>query len=98
MQHQMQSIAQLDDTDRQIRGEIRGEMSSEYLKRLKEARTVYREDLIDCVRKCTWYVFGFDHEAMQWLSVSCYMGDWACESAVNLNNRLAIMRGSAGTV
>jgi Kip1 ubiquitination-promoting complex protein 1 len=31
-------------------------MSSEYLKRLKEARTVYREDLIDCVRQCTWYV------------------------------------------
>ena len=52
MQHQMQSIAQLDETDRQIRGE---KMSSEYLKRLKEARTVYREDLIDCVRQCTWY-------------------------------------------
>lgn len=55
MQHQMQSIAQLEDTDRQIRGETRGEKSSEYLKRLKEARAVYREDLIDCVRKCTWY-------------------------------------------
>lgn len=53
MQHQMQSIAQLDETDRQIRGE---KMSCEYLKRLKEARTVYREDLIDCVRQCTWYV------------------------------------------
>ncbi|KAG0626698.1 hypothetical protein M758_2G144800 [Ceratodon purpureus] len=52
MQHQMQSIGQLDETDRQIRGE---RMSSEYLKRLKEARTVYREDLIDCVRQCTWY-------------------------------------------
>ncbi|XP_024400550.1 E3 ubiquitin-protein ligase RKP [Physcomitrium patens] len=52
MQHQMQSIAQLDETDRQIRGE---KMSCEYLKRLKEARTVYREDLIDCVRQCTWY-------------------------------------------
>jgi hypothetical protein len=56
MQHQMQSIAQLDETDRQIRGE---KMSSEYLKRLKEARSVYREDLIDCVRQCTWYVGGF---------------------------------------
>jgi Kip1 ubiquitination-promoting complex protein 1 len=52
MQHQMQSIAQLDDTDRQIRGE---KVSSDYLKRLKEARTLYREDLIDCVRQCTWY-------------------------------------------
>jgi Kip1 ubiquitination-promoting complex protein 1 len=49
----MQSIAQLDDTDRQIRGE---KVSSDYLKRLKEARTLYREDLIDCVRQCTWYV------------------------------------------
>lgn len=53
MQHQMQSIAQLDETDRQIREE---KMSSEYVKRLKEARTLYREDLIDCVRQCTWYV------------------------------------------
>uniref|UniRef100_A0A7I4BXX7 RING-type E3 ubiquitin transferase n=1 Tax=Physcomitrium patens TaxID=3218 RepID=A0A7I4BXX7_PHYPA len=52
MQHQMQSIAQLDETDRQIREE---KMSSEYVKRLKEARTLYREDLIDCVRQCTWY-------------------------------------------
>jgi Kip1 ubiquitination-promoting complex protein 1 len=53
MHHQMQSIAQLEDTDRQIRGE---KVSSDYLKRLKEARTYYREDLMDCVRQCTWYV------------------------------------------
>jgi len=53
MQHQMQSIAQLDDTDRLIRGE---KVSGDYLKRLKEARTLYREDLIDFVRQCTWYV------------------------------------------
>jgi Kip1 ubiquitination-promoting complex protein 1 len=53
MQHQMQSIAQLDDTDWLIRGE---KVSGDYLKRLKEARTLYREDLIDFVRQCTWYV------------------------------------------
>jgi len=53
MQHQMQSIAQLDDTDRLIRGE---KVSGDYLKWLKEARTLYREDLIDFVRQCTWYV------------------------------------------
>jgi Kip1 ubiquitination-promoting complex protein 1 len=53
MQHQMQSIAQLDDTERSIHGE---KVSGDYLKRLKEARTLYREDLIDFVRQCTWYV------------------------------------------
>ncbi|KAJ7543067.1 hypothetical protein O6H91_09G024000 [Diphasiastrum complanatum] len=52
MQHQIQSIAQLDDTDRQIRSE---KGSSDHLKQLKEARAVYRDDLIDCVRQCTWY-------------------------------------------
>ncbi|KAJ7546266.1 hypothetical protein O6H91_08G032800 [Diphasiastrum complanatum] len=52
MQHQIQSIAQLDDTDRQIRSE---KGSSEHLKQLKEARALYRDDLIDCVRQCTWY-------------------------------------------
>lgn len=52
MQHQIQSITQLDDTDRQIRSE---KTSSDLLKRLKEARAVYREDLIDCVRQSTWY-------------------------------------------
>lgn len=52
LQHQLQSIAQLDDTDRQIRTE---KTSSDLLKRLKEARAVYREDLIECVRQSTWY-------------------------------------------
>lgn len=56
MQHQMQSIAQLDETDRQIRGK---NMSRQHLKHLKEARTVYREDLIHCARQCTWYVGSF---------------------------------------
>eukprot|EP00250_Pteridium_aquilinum_P015144 c22406_g1_i1 orf=516-4535(+) len=52
LQHQLQYITQLDDTDRQIRTE---KASSDHLKRLKEARAVYREDLIECVRQSTWY-------------------------------------------
>eukprot|EP01018_Ginkgo_biloba_P039209 Gb_19146 [translate_table: standard] len=52
MSHQAQSISLLDDTDKQIRAE---KTSHEHLKRLKEARNVYREDLVDCVRQCTWY-------------------------------------------
>lgn len=72
MQHQMQLIAQLEDTDRQIRGEIRGEkISNDFLKRLKEARTVYREDLIDCVRKCTWYVAIYQSDPQRAASECC---------------------------
>uniref|UniRef100_A0A0D6R5Y3 B30.2/SPRY domain-containing protein n=1 Tax=Araucaria cunninghamii TaxID=56994 RepID=A0A0D6R5Y3_ARACU len=52
MSHQSQSISLLDDTDKQIRAE---KTSLEHLKRLKEARNVYREDLVDCVRQCSWY-------------------------------------------
>lgn len=51
MQHQIQLISHLDDTDRKIRAE---KSSTEYLKRLKESRTIHREDLIECVRQCTW--------------------------------------------
>lgn len=51
LQHQIQYVTQLDDTDRQIRTE---KTSSDLLKRLKEARAVYREDLIECVRQSTW--------------------------------------------
>ncbi|WOG97343.1 hypothetical protein DCAR_0416683 [Daucus carota subsp. sativus] len=49
--HQAQSISLLEETDKQIRERATGEQ----LKRLKEARTVYREELMDCVRKCAWY-------------------------------------------
>ncbi|KAL4578054.1 hypothetical protein LXL04_014169 [Taraxacum kok-saghyz] len=51
MTHQSHSISQLEETDRQIRD--RG--SGEQLRRLKEARSVYREEVIDCVRHCAWY-------------------------------------------
>ncbi|XP_002974307.2 E3 ubiquitin-protein ligase RKP [Selaginella moellendorffii] len=52
MQHQIQLMAQLDETDRQIRSD---KTSSEQTKRLKEARGIFKEDLIDYVRQCTWY-------------------------------------------
>ncbi|KAK9071573.1 hypothetical protein SSX86_008001 [Deinandra increscens subsp. villosa] len=51
MSHQSHSISQLEETDRQIRE--RG--SGEQLRRLKEARSVYREEVIDSVRHCAWY-------------------------------------------
>eukprot|EP00252_Welwitschia_mirabilis_P021316 TRINITY_DN5440_c0_g1_i1.p1 TRINITY_DN5440_c0_g1~~TRINITY_DN5440_c0_g1_i1.p1 ORF type:complete len:1320 (-),score=231.72 TRINITY_DN5440_c0_g1_i1:184-4143(-) len=52
LSHMSHSIALLDDTDVQIRAE---NSSSEHLRRLKDARNVYREDLVDCVRQCAWY-------------------------------------------
>ncbi|KAI3775874.1 hypothetical protein L1987_45630 [Smallanthus sonchifolius] len=51
MSHQSHSISQLEETDRQIREQGSGEQ----LRRLKEARSVYREEVIDCVRHCAWY-------------------------------------------
>jgi Kip1 ubiquitination-promoting complex protein 1 len=50
MSHQLQSISVLDETDKQIREGT----CSEQLKRLKEARNFYREEVIDCVRHCAW--------------------------------------------
>ncbi|XP_050204226.1 E3 ubiquitin-protein ligase RKP [Mercurialis annua] len=51
MSHQSQSISLLEETDKQIRE--RG--CSEQLRRLKEVRNDYREEVIDCVRHCAWY-------------------------------------------
>ncbi|KAH9610912.1 hypothetical protein KSS87_006588 [Heliosperma pusillum] len=51
MSHQSQSITLLEETDRQIRERA----CIEQQKRLKEARNIYREEVIDCVRQCTWY-------------------------------------------
>lgn len=51
MSHQSQSISLLEETDKQIRERACGEQ----LKRLKEARSVYREEVIDCVRHSAWY-------------------------------------------
>ncbi|XP_077224077.1 E3 ubiquitin-protein ligase RKP [Tasmannia lanceolata] len=51
MSHQSQSMSLLDETDKQIREGS----CSEQLKSLREARNLYREELIDCVRQCAWY-------------------------------------------
>ncbi|XP_010681095.2 E3 ubiquitin-protein ligase RKP [Beta vulgaris subsp. vulgaris] len=51
MSHQSQSISLLEETDRKIKERH----CSEQQKRLKEARNIYREEVIDCVRHSTWY-------------------------------------------
>ncbi|GMP26293.1 hypothetical protein CsSME_00002788 [Camellia sinensis var. sinensis] len=48
MSRQSHSISLLEETDKQIRERACGEQ----LKRLKEARSVYREEVRDCVRNC----------------------------------------------
>ena len=53
MSQQSQSISLLEETDRQIREKS----CSEQVRRLKEARNSYHEDLVDCVRHCVWYDF-----------------------------------------
>lgn len=50
MSHQSHSISVLEETDKQIREGT----CTEQLKRLKEARNLYREEVIDCVRHCAW--------------------------------------------
>ncbi|KAL2521490.1 E3 ubiquitin-protein ligase [Forsythia ovata] len=51
MSRQSQLISLLDETDKQIRDRVHGDQ----VKRLKEARGVYREEIMDCVRHCAWY-------------------------------------------
>ncbi|CAK7337924.1 unnamed protein product [Dovyalis caffra] len=51
MSHQAQSISLLEETDKQIKECV----CSEKLRRLKEARNDYREEVIDFVRHCAWY-------------------------------------------
>ncbi|XP_042506363.1 E3 ubiquitin-protein ligase RKP-like isoform X1 [Macadamia integrifolia] len=51
MSHQSQSISLLEETDKQIKEKA----CNEQLKRLKESRNGYREEVIDCVRHCAWY-------------------------------------------
>lgn len=50
MSHQSQLMSLLEETDKQIRERT----SSEQLKRLKEARSDYREEVADCIRHCAW--------------------------------------------
>ncbi|KAI3431099.1 uncharacterized protein J3R85_008020 [Psidium guajava] len=49
--HQSQFISLLEETDKQIREQAYGEK----LKRLKEVRNGYREEVANCVRHCAWY-------------------------------------------
>ncbi|KAE9601286.1 putative transcription factor C2H2 family [Lupinus albus] len=51
MTHQAQTILCLEETDKQIREKS----CSEKLKHLKESRNEYREQVVDCVRRCAWY-------------------------------------------
>ncbi|XP_049387197.1 E3 ubiquitin-protein ligase RKP isoform X1 [Solanum stenotomum] len=51
MNRQSQSISLLEETDKQIRENV----CREHVKRLKEVRGVYREEVMDCVRHCAWY-------------------------------------------
>uniref|UniRef100_A0A7N0U317 RING-type E3 ubiquitin transferase n=1 Tax=Kalanchoe fedtschenkoi TaxID=63787 RepID=A0A7N0U317_KALFE len=51
MSQQSQSLSLLEITDRQIRDGACGE----HLKHLKEARNIYREEVLDSVRHCAWY-------------------------------------------
>ncbi|XP_052197848.1 E3 ubiquitin-protein ligase RKP isoform X2 [Diospyros lotus] len=51
MSQQSQLVALLEETDKQIRERA----CVEQLKRLKEARIDYREEVMDCVRNCAWY-------------------------------------------
>ncbi|PIN13800.1 putative E3 ubiquitin ligase [Handroanthus impetiginosus] len=55
MSRQSQSITLLEETDRQIRECLYGDQ----VKRLKEARNVYREEVMDCVRHSAWYRLSF---------------------------------------
>lgn len=85
LQHQIQYVTQLDDTDRQIRTE---KTSSDLLKRLKEARAVYREDLIECVRQSTWYrVSLFSKWKQRGMFATCM---WIVQLLLMLSNRDAL--------
>ncbi|MCO5588942.1 hypothetical protein L7F22_042904 [Adiantum nelumboides] len=85
LQHQVQYITQLDETDRQIRTE---KTSGDLLKRLKEARAVYREDLIECVRQSTWHkVSLFSKWKQRGMFATCM---WIVQLLLMLSNRDAL--------
>lgn len=63
MSQQSQSISLLEETDRQIREKS----CAEQVRRLKEARNSYHEDLVDCVRHCVWYGFCNDKPSIFFL-------------------------------
>ncbi|KAI3901073.1 hypothetical protein MKW92_036280 [Papaver armeniacum] len=70
--HQSQSISLLEETDNK---QIRERACGEQLKRLKEARNVYCEELIDCVRHCAWYRISlFSHWKQRGMYAVCVCG------------------------
>ncbi|KAI0506995.1 hypothetical protein KFK09_013113 [Dendrobium nobile] len=80
MSHQSHSMALLDDTDKQIREKS----CIEHLKRLKEARKSYHEELIDCVRQCTWYRISlFSRWKQRGMYATCM---WVVEMLLVLSN------------
>ncbi|PKA56782.1 E3 ubiquitin-protein ligase RKP [Apostasia shenzhenica] len=80
MSHQSHSLSLLDDTDKQIR-----ERSCiEQLRRLKEARKSYQEELVDCVRQCTWYrILLFSRWKQRGMYATCM---WVAEMLLVLSN------------
>ncbi|XP_010526636.1 PREDICTED: E3 ubiquitin-protein ligase RKP [Tarenaya hassleriana] len=52
MSHQSQSISLLEETDKQIRERA---CTGSQLRRLKEARNTYREEVVNCVRHSVWF-------------------------------------------
>ncbi|XP_042391139.1 E3 ubiquitin-protein ligase RKP isoform X2 [Zingiber officinale] len=80
MSHQSQSISLLDDTDKQIREKS----CIEQVKRLKEARNAYREELVDCVRQCAWYRISlFSRWKQRGMYATCM---WVVELLLVLSN------------
>lgn len=80
MSHQSHSISLLDDMDKQIREKS----CIEQLKKLKETRKSYREELIDCVRQCTWYrVSLFSRWKQRGMYATCM---WVVEMLLVLSN------------
>ncbi|KAG0470148.1 hypothetical protein HPP92_016848 [Vanilla planifolia] len=80
MSHQTHSISLLDETDKQIKEKS----CVEQLKRLKEARKTYREELFDCVRQCTWYrVCLFSRWKQRGMYATCM---WVVELLLVLSN------------
>jgi Kip1 ubiquitination-promoting complex protein 1 len=53
LQSQMQTISQLVDTDRRI--QQYASTTGDLVRHLKEARAVFRADVVDSVRLCAWY-------------------------------------------
>lgn len=54
LQHQVQAISQLDDTDRRIRSN-REEGHSQLVAQLRDVREVFRDDVMESSRQSAWY-------------------------------------------